>query len=176
MDAYEQRLVKSIDSLKSKFSSVRTGRANPELLNSVKVDYYGAQMPLQQMASISVSEGNTLVVNVFDSGAVSSVDKALQMSDLGLNPQIDGSVIRLRLPDLTEERREELVRYVKKLSEESKVSLRNIRRDELDVIKQSDLSDDDKKRASDDVQKLLDNYSSNIDDLLKEKEVDIRNV
>jgi len=176
MNEFEQRLNKSLENLQVKFSSVRTGRANPDLLNSVKVDYYGASMPLQQMASISVSEGNTLVVNVFDSGAISAIDKALQMSDLGLNPQVDGSVIRLRLPDLTEQRREELVKYVKKLSEEAKVSLRNIRRDELDAIKQSDSSEDEKKRSSDDVQKLLDSYITNIDNLLKEKEVDIRNV
>jgi len=163
--------------VKSKFVSIRTGRANPDLLSSVVVQYYGATVPLQQLGSISVSDGNTLVVNIFDSGAISSVEKAIMSSDLGLNPQTDGSIIRLRLPDLTEDRRNELVKYVKKLSEEGKVSLRNIRRDELDAIKkQNDLSDDDKKRASESIQKLLDQYIIKVDDLVKQKEDEIRTI
>ena len=118
MTEFEQRFEKTLDNLKSKFLGVRTGRANPDLLASIRVDYYGSMLPLQQLANVSVSEGNTLLVNVFDSGAVSAIEKALQASDLGLNPQVDGAIIRLRLPDLTEDRREELVRYVKKIAEE----------------------------------------------------------
>jgi ribosome recycling factor len=141
------------------------------------VQYYGATVPLQQLGSVSVSDGNTLVVNVFDAGAISSVEKAIMSSDLGLNPQTDGAIIRLRLPDLTEDRRNELVKYVKKLSEEAKVSLRNIRRDELDAIKkQDDLSDDDKKRASESIQKLLDQYIAKVDDLVTQKEDEIRTI
>ena len=177
MQSFEERLNKTLDNVKSKFVSIRTGRANPDLLSSVVVQYYGANVPLQQLGSVSVSDGNTLVINIFDSGAISSVEKAIMSSDLGLNPQTDGSIIRLRLPDLTEDRRNELVKYVKKLSEEGKVSLRNIRRDELDAIKkQDDLSDDDKKRASESIQKLLDQYIVKVDDLVKQEEDEIRTI
>ncbi|MEC8677645.1 MAG: ribosome recycling factor [Candidatus Margulisiibacteriota bacterium] len=177
MSALNDRLTKTLDNLKTKFMSIRTGRANPDLLSSIKVDYYGASLPIQQLASVSVSDGNTLVVNVFDAGAVSAVEKSIMASDLGLNPQTDGSIIRLRLPDLTEERRNELVKYVKKLSEEGKVALRNIRRDEMDAIKkQDDLSDDDKKRESDSIQKILDQFIVKVDDLVKEKETEIRTI
>ena len=177
MQSFEERLNKTLDNVKSKFVSIRTGRANPDLLSSVVVQYYGATVPLQQLGSISVSDGNTLVINIFDSGAISSVEKAIMSSDLGLNPQTDGSIIRLRLPDLTEDRRNELVKYVKKLSEEGKVSLRNIRRDELDAIKKKDdLSDDDKKRAFESIQKLLDQYIIKVDDLVKQKEDEIRTI
>lgn len=177
MQSFEERLTKTLDNVKSKFVSIRTGRANPDLLSSVVVQYYGATVPLQQLGSVSVSDGNTLVVNIFDAGAISSVEKAIMSSDLGLNPQTDGSIIRLRLPDLTEDRRNELVKYVKKLSEEGKVSLRNIRRDELDAIKkQDDLSDDEKKRASESIQKLLDQYIVKVDDLVKQKEDEIRTI
>ena len=177
MSALNDRLTKTLDNLKTKFMSIRTGRANSDLLSSIKVDYYGASLPIQQMASVSVSDGNTLVVNVFDAGAVSAVEKAIMSSDLGLNPQTDASIIRLRLPDLTEERRNELVKYVKKLSEEGKVALRNIRRDEMDAIKKKDdLSDDDKKRESDSIQKILDRFIVKVDDLVKEKETEIRTI
>jgi len=177
MSELNDRLNKTLDNLKTKFMSIRTGRANPDLLSSIKVDYYGATLPIQQLASVSVSDGNTLVVNVFDAGAVSAVEKAIMSSDLGLNPQTDGTIVRLRLPDLTEERRNELVKYVKKLSEEGKVALRNIRRDEMDAIKkQDDLSDDDKKRESDSIQKILDQFIVKVDDLVKDKETEIRTI
>ncbi|MEK9727072.1 MAG: ribosome recycling factor [Candidatus Margulisiibacteriota bacterium] len=177
MSAFEDRLIKTIDNLKTKFMSIRTGRANPELLSSIVVEYYGATVPLQQLSSVSVSDGNTLVVNVFDAGAVTAVEKAILSSDLGLNPQTEGAIIRLRLPDLTEERRSELVKYIKKLSEEGKVSLRNIRRDELDALKkQDDLSDDEKKRLSDSVQKTLDQFIVKVDELVKDKETEIRTI
>lgn len=177
MQSFEERLSKTLDNVKSKFVSIRTGRANPDLLSSVVVEYYGAMVPLQQLGSVSVSDGNTLMVNIFDAGAVSAVEKAIMSSDLGLNPQTDGSIIRLRLPDLTEDRRNELVKYVKKLSEEGKVALRNIRRDELDVIKkQDDLSEDDKKRASESIQKTLDQFIVKVDDLVKQKEEEIRTI
>lgn len=177
MQSFEDRLSKTLENVKEKFVSVRTGRANSGLLSSVVVEYYGATVPLQQLGSVSVSDGHTLVINVFDAGAISSIEKAIMSSDLGLNPQTDGSTIRLRLPDLTEDRRNELVKYIKKLSEEGKVSLRNIRRDELDSIKkQDDLSDDDKKRASDSIQKLLDRYIVKVDDLVTQKEKEIRTI
>ena len=177
MQQLDERLSKTIENLKQKFQTVRTGRANPDLLASVKVEYYGSLVPLQQVGNVSSSEGNTLIVNVFDGSAISSVEKAILQSDLGLNPQTDGSTIRLRLPDLTQDRREELVRYVKKIAEEAKVALRNIRRDELDSIKKDDsFSDDEKKRESETVQKRLDTFINQIDDLIKQKEEEIRTI
>ncbi|MGA0242136.1 MAG: ribosome recycling factor [Candidatus Marinamargulisbacteria bacterium] len=177
MSSFSDRLNKTVDNLTSKFASVRTGRANPSLLSSIVVDYYGASIPIQQLASVNASDGTTLVVNVFDRAAVSAVEKAIMVSDLGLNPQTDGTIIRLRLPDLTEERRNDLVKYIKKLSEEGKVALRNIRRDELDAIKKDGvLSDDEKKRQSEAIQKQLDGYILKIDGLVKEKEADIRTI
>ena len=177
MQLFEERLSKTLDSVKSKFVSIRTGRANPGLLSSIVVEYYGAMVPLQQLSAVSVSDGNTLMVNVFDAGAVLAIEKAILSSNLGLNPQTDGSIIRLRLPDLTEDRRNELVKYVKKLSEEGKVALRNIRRDELDSLKkQVGLSEDDKKRQSDVIQKELDDYIVKVDGLVKEKEDEIRTI
>ena len=177
MQLLEDRFSKTVDSFKTKIMSVRTGRPSPDLLSSIVVEYYGAMVPIQQLGSISVADGNTLMVNVFDAGAVASVEKAIMASDLGLNPQADGSIVRLRVPDLTEDRRNELVKYIKKLSEDAKVSLRNIRRDEIDAIKKnSDLSDDEKKRQSDAVQKVLDEYTATVDDLVKVKEDEIRTI
>ena len=177
MQSLNDRLSKTLDNLKSKFDSVRTGRANPNLLSSVVVEYYGSTVPIMQMASVSASDGHTLLVNVYDSGAVSSVEKAIMASNLGLNPQTDGSLIRLRLPDLTQERRDELVKYIKKLAEEGKVALRNIRRDGIDAIKKDEAaSDDDKKRDTEAVQKLLDSYVGKIDHLVESKETEIRTI
>ena len=164
MSDTNKRMQKSLDNLVSKFMTIRTGRANPELLDSIKVDYYGSALPIKQLGSVSVSDGNTLVINVFDGGAVQAVEKAVLTSDLGLNPQTEGSTIRLRLPDLTQDRRDELFKYTKKLAEEGKVSLRNIRRDAMDQLKkQDDLSDDQKKRETDQVQQVLDQYSIKVD-------------
>jgi ribosome recycling factor len=177
MSSYESRLNKTLDNLITKLMGVRAGRANPELLAPIVVSYYGTTVPLKQLASVSTSDGNTLVINVFDRGAVSSVEKAILISDLGLNPQTDGAMIRLRLPDLTEERRHDLIKYVKKLAEEGKVALRNIRRDELETLKrQDDVSDDEKKRQSERIQKALDGYISKVDDVVKKKEAEIRTI
>jgi ribosome recycling factor len=177
MPSFEDRMIKTLESVKSKFMTIRTGRAHPDLLASVVVDFYGATVPLTQMGSVSVSEGHTLLVNVFDRAAVTSVEKAIMASNLGLNPQTDGALIRLRLPDLTESRRNELVKYIKKLSEDGKVSLRNIRRDELDLIKKNDeLSDDERKRQSTSIQTVLDRFIAKVDDLVKQKEDEIRTI
>ena len=177
MSDTNKRMQKSLDNLVSKFMTIRTGRANPELLDSIKVDYYGSALPIKQLGSVSVSDGNTLVINVFDGGAVQAVEKAVLTSDLGLNPQTEGSTIRLRLPDLTQDRRDELVKYTKKLAEEGKVSLRNIRRDAMDQLKkQDDLSDDQKKRETDQVQQVLDTFISKVDTLVKQKEDEILSI
>ena len=156
MQEFETRLKKTVDVIKEKFGSVRTGRADPNLLNTVVVDYYGSQVPIQQLGAISVVEGNTFVVNVYDHSSVSAIEKAIQISNLGLTPNIDGGVIRMKLPDLTEERREELVKVARKMAEEGKVSLRNIRRDSLDQIKNDGHSEDEEKQANDEIQKLTD--------------------
>ena len=173
MQELEEKLNRTIESTKTKLSSIRTGRANPDLLSRILVDYYGSSVPLQQVANVSVIEGNTFVLNIFDQGAVQSVEKAILQSDLGLNPQTDGAVIRLRLPDLTEERRKELTKLVKQQCEEGKIALRNIRREYLDKIKQDNLSEDELKSQQDGAQKTIDKFTQQIDSLSSEKEQEI---
>lgn len=174
MSELTARLTKTVDDLTTKLKSVRTGRARPDLLTSVFVDYYGTNVPIKQLASITVADGSVLMLNVFDRGAVSAIEKAIMMSSLGLNPQTDGSIIRLQIPPLTEDRRMELVKYTKKLSEDAKVALRNIRRQEMDLIKKDDtVSDDDKKRESDRIDGHVNRYMQTIDDLIKDKQADI---
>ena len=170
----ESKMKKTIESTKSKFSTVRTGRANPELLNRISVEYYGASVPIVQVANISVSEGNTLILNVFDRNAVESVEKSIMKSDLNITPQTEGSIIRLRLPDLTEDRRQELLKIIKNQAEEGKVALRHLRRDFLDGIKKDDsVSEDEEKKYQEDIQKLTDQYASEIDTMVKEKETEL---
>ena len=176
MQDFKEKLNKTIDSTKSKFSTIRTGRANPDLLSRIQVEYYGSKVPINQVANISVAEGNTLVVNIFDQGAVQSVEKAIQKSDLGITPQTDGNVIRLRLPDLNEERRKELTKVVRQQCEEGKIALRNIRRDYFDFLKNDDLSEDMLKSSQDSAQKLIDDYTKKLDDITSEKEAEILTV
>lgn len=177
MSELESKMKKTIEATKSKFASIRTGRANPELLSRIQVEYYGSMVPLNQTANVSVQDGNMFIISVFDANAITSVQKAIQNSDLGLNPNTEGSVIRLQLPDLTEERRTELNKIVKKEAEEGKVALRNQRRDYLDNIKrQDDATDDDIKHETNQVQKLIDKYTSEIDSLAQEKEAEIMQV
>ena len=172
--AFIDRLKKTVESTEQKLASIRTGRANPDLLSRIMVDCYGSQVPIQQLASISAQDGNMLLLNVFDRGSLESVAKAIQRSDLGLTPQTDGNVIRLRLPELTEQRRLELVKVVKQQGEEGKVAIRNIRRDAIDGIKKDEeLSDDEKKREQNGIQKKVDEYSLEIDKLCDEKEKEI---
>ncbi len=144
------------------------------------VEYYGAKVPLNQVAAVSVTDSTLLSVNVFDASAVSHVEKAILTSDLNLNPQVDGNVVRLKLPDLTEDRRKELVKLVKKEGEDAKVILRNIRRDCLDTLKDQEknkeISEDDLKRQTDDAQKIIENYTKQIDELVSKKEADILTV
>lgn len=177
MSDLNEKMQKSIDSFKHRLTGIRTGRANPDLLASIKVDYYGSLTPLPQLANVSASDNSTLVINVYDASAVQAVEKAIMTSDLNLNPQVDGGVIRLRLPDLTEERRKELIKVIKKEAEDCKVSLRNIRRDYLDSIKKDDnKNDDDLKHETDKVQKVIDQFSKDIDDLVSSKESEILKV
>mgnify|MGYP001501058015 FL=1 len=180
MENLETRMQKTILDLEKKFSSLKTGRANPDMLNSIQVEYYGSMVPIQQLATISVNEGTQFVLNVFDSNSIKSIEKALMSSTLDLNPQTDGNVIRISLPELTEERRKDLVKVVKQYSEEAKISLRNIRRDALDnnklQEKNNEITEDDLKKGNSDIQDITNKYSAKIDSLIKTKETEILTV
>ena len=138
MDFLKERMSKSIENFKHQLVGLRTGRATPEMLNPIQVEYYGSTVPLKQVASISVPENRTLLLNVFDKNAVKEVEKSILASNLGLNPNVDDNLIRIQLPELTEERRKELVKHISKLAEDSKIAIRNIRRDHIDEIKESE--------------------------------------
>lgn len=172
-----ERMDKAIESYERDLSTVRTGRTNPTMLDRVQFDYYGTPTPINQMASISVQEGRQLVIKPYDTSTMKDIEHAILESDLGLNPQSDGSVIRLNVPALTEERRKEFVKQVKKYAENAKVAIRNIRRDANDDIKKlSDVSEDEKKRAQEDIQKQTDRYTKKIDEIAAVKEKDIMTV
>lgn len=173
-----QKMEAAVDHVASEFSTVRTGRANPQLLQRITVEYYGSQTPLQQLASISVPEPRLLVVQVYDKGALGDVEKALQQSDLGLNPSNDGSVIRIAFPPLTEERRKDLIRVVKNMAEEGRVAVRNIRRhakSEMESL-HGEISDDDIRRGEESLQELTDKTTDRIDSLLSKKEDELTEV
>ena len=168
------KMGKAVDVLKGNFSAIRTGRANPALIENIMVDAYGSKMPLQQLASITAPEARMLLVNPFDKSNTQLVEKAIQTADLGLNPQDDGHLIRIVLPDLNEERRKEFVKQIKQYAEEARVSVRNVRRDAMEEIKKNeDLSDDLKHNEQDDVQKQTNSFISQIDELAATKESEV---
>jgi len=173
----ENKMKKSIEVFKEELKSIRAGRANPALLDQVTVDYYGTPTPLKQLASITAPEPRLLVVQPWDAKLIPTIEKAILKSDLGLNPSNDGKVIRLPIPLLTEERRKELVKLVKKSSETAKVSVRNIRRETIDAIKKmeknKELSEDDRKAAENEIQKITDKYIDQIDELTEKKEEEL---
>jgi ribosome recycling factor len=175
-----RRMDRSVENTQQEFNSVRTGRASTALLDRISVDYYGQQTPLQQLATINVPEPRMLTIQPFDPNSVSSIERAIQQSDLGLTPSNDGKVIRLPIPQLTEERRKELVKVVRHLAEEGKVAVRNVRRDVMHHLKElvdnGDVGADEEHRAEDRVQKLTDEHTHSIDDLLKRKEAEIMEV
>lgn len=175
-----EKMDKAIQAYTRELATVRAGRANPSLLDRVQVEYYGALTPLNQLATISVPEARLLVVQPFDKSTVSDVEKAIQKADLGLTPSNDGSVIRIAIPALTEERRAELVKLVKKYAEEAKVAVRNVRRDANDELKKleksGDLTEDDLRAYTDDVQSETDKRVKKIDEITKEKEKEIMEV
>lgn len=174
----EHKMEMAIDHVATEFSTVRTGRANPQLLQRIHVDYYGSPTPLQQLASIAVPEPRLLVVNPFDRSTVSDIERAIQQSDLGLNPTNDGSVIRIAFPPLTEERRKDLIKVVKHMAEEGRVAVRNIRRHlktDMEAL-HGEISDDDIRRGEDDMQKLTDRFVVKIDHLLAGKEEELLEV
>lgn len=171
------KILKTLEAVKKTFASIRTGRASPSLLDHVNVEYYGTSVPLKQLANVSVPEPRLIVIQPYDKSSTKDIEKAIQKSDLGLNPNSEGGVIRLNMPQPTEERRAELVKLVKKESENGKVAVRNIRKDILLEIKtRSDAekwSEDRKKREEEELQKLTDKYISEIDKLLSVKESEI---
>jgi ribosome recycling factor len=173
----KQRMIKTVETLKKDFSRIRTGRATPSLLEGLTVEYYGSPMPINQVANISVPEARLMIIQPWEKSMLGPIEKAIQASDLGLNPQNDGNLIRLPIPPLSEERRKELVKNCKKISEDNKVAVRNIRRDSNEKVKTSeknkDITQDESKKAQDRIQKLTDEYIKVVDDMLlvKEKEV-----
>lgn len=177
MNSGKEKMEKAIGTLKKSFASVRTGRANPLILEKVTVDYYGAPTPLRQMAQVTVQEGTTLVIAPFDKSILKEVEKAIIKADLGITPNSDGIVVRLPFPPLTTDKRKEIAKDVKKLGEEAKVSIRNIRRDMTDDVKKAEkaenLPEDAVKDAQDSIQKLTDKYTKTVEDLCAEKEKEV---
>jgi ribosome recycling factor len=165
----EERMQKAVDVLHKEFAGVRTGRANPALLDRITVDYYGVESPLKQISSISIVEGSQLFIKPYDKSLLKKIEQAIYASDLGLNPQNDGIGIRLILPQPTEERRRELIRDVEKMGEQAKVAVRNIRRDTNDKLKKIGLSEDDEKGYIEDVQELTDTFVKKVDTEVKDK-------
>jgi len=180
LDRAEQHMKSSVDVLRKELTGIRTGRASPGLVEGLHVDYYGTETPLKQLANISVPEARTLVVQPYDRGAMANIEKAIMKSDLGLTPNNDGQVIRLVIPRLTEERRKDLVKVVRKQVEDGRVAVRNVRRDGIEHLKglekDKTLSADDEKRAQERLQKLTDTYIKQIDDIGHAKEAEVMEV
>ena len=174
---YARRMDKALDHLQDEFGAVRAGRANAKVLDRITVEYYGSETPLNGVATISTPDARTLVVQPWDTKLLKDIQKAIQSSDLGINPQNDGRVIRLVFPQLTEERRKDLTKQVKKYAEDAKVAMRNIRRDGMDHVKKlkknSEITEDDQKKAEKDLQVLLDKYIKKVDDALAAKEKEL---
>jgi ribosome recycling factor len=176
----KERMAKSVEATLNQFGTVRTGRANPHLLDRVMVDYYGAQTPLKQMATLSAPEARLLTVTPYDKSAMKSIEKAIRDSDLGLNPSNDGNIIRLSVPELTEERRKELVKMTRHIAEEGRIGIRNARRDVMHDLRElkteGEIGADDEKRAEAELQKLTDEMVAELDAHLKTKEAEILEV
>ena len=177
---YEEKMKKSIESVANDFAAVRAGRANASVLNRIHVDYYGTPTPISQMASIAVPDSRTLTIQPWDKGGIALIEKAIFKSDLGLTPVNDGKLIRIVMPPLTEERRKELGKVARKYSEEGKVAVRNVRRDANDSVKKLEkdktITEDEQKRATDDVQKLTDKFVAEVDKRCATKEKEIMEI
>ena len=177
---YNDKMQKTIDHLESEFATIRAGRANPHVLDRIKVDYYGTPTPVQQVGNISIPEPRIIVIQPWEKSLLKEIEKAIQMSDIGINPTNDGQVIRLVFPELTEERRKELVKDVKKKGEADKVAIRNIRRDGNDAFKKlaksEDISEDEIIQLEDELQKLTDKFIKTVDDMVDAKSKDILTV
>lgn len=175
-----QKMTKSMESLSNNLSKIRTGRAHPSILDAITVEYYGQEVPLNQVANIKIEDAKTLQLNVWEKNMIKEVEKSIISSDLGLNPAVSGNLIRIPLPPLTEERRKELVKLVKQEGENCKVSVRNIRRDAnsklKQLLKEKSISEDDEKRSEEDIQKLTDSNIKQIDERIIEKEKDLMQI
>jgi len=179
-DEYESKMKKTVEVLQSQYSTVRAGRANPAVLDQVKVDYYGTPTPINQIAGISTPDPRTLMITPWDANSLKPIEKAIMTSELGINPANDGRVIRLQFPQPTEERRKELIKQIHKQAEDSKVAIRNIRRDAVEKFKaqkkKSEITEDDLEITEKDLQKLTDNYISEIGKIAQKKETDIKEI
>ena len=173
----EQKMTKSVESFRNNLAKIRTGRAHPSILDNIKVDYYGNESPLSQVSSIKAEDARTLLLVVWEKDMVSKVETAILNSDLGLNPAVAGTNIRIPLPPLTEERRMDYIKLVKNEAEQTRVAIRNIRRDAnakaKDLVKKKEISEDDEKNMNESIQKLTDQYIANVEDILKDKETDL---
>lgn len=180
LEQFKDKMTKSVESLQAEYVTIRAGRANPHILDKISVDYYGQPTNLQSVANISVSEARTLVIQPWESSLIKEIEKAILIADLGLTPSNDGKLIRLTFPELTEERRKELVKDVKKKGENAKVAIRNIRRDANDMIKKqqkaNEISEDEQKDAENEIQKLTDKYVAEIDGMIEDKSKEIMTV
>lgn len=176
----EERMNRRIDHLNNEYSAIRAGRANPAVLDKVTVDYYGAPTPINQLAAVSVTEARTLMIQPWDVSVLTPIERAIQMSDVGINPQNDGKALRMVFPPLTEERRKELVKDIKELAEEAKVGIRNVRRDAVDKFKamkkNSEITEDDLKQAEKKTQDLTDKFVKEIDAIAEKKQKEIMSI
>lgn len=177
---YEEKMQKCVDYLVADFAAIRAGRANPNVLNKVRVDYYGTPTPIQQVANVSVPEPRMIQIAPWDRSLIKAIEKAIMTSELGINPSNDGTVIRLIFPEVTEERRKQLAKDVKKKGEEQKVAVRNVRRDGVDAVKKmekaSEVTEDDRKDLEDQLQKMTDKFVKNIDKAVEDKTKEIMTV
>lgn len=176
----EDRMEKAVGAYERNLSEIRAGRANPAVLNKVKIDYYGVSTPISQVAGVSVPEARLIVIQPWDASVLKEIEKAILTSDIGINPNNDGKVIRLAFPELTEERRKELVKDIKKMAEEAKVAVRSVRRDGIDEFKtkqkNSEITEDDLKVAESEIQKLTDTKIADIDAILEKKEKEVMSI
>ncbi len=177
---FEEKMMKSISVYEENLSEIRAGRANPAILNKISIDYYGTPTPINQVAGISVPEARLIVIQPWDASILKEIEKEILKSDIGINPNNDGKVIRLAFPELNEERRKEIVKDIRKMAEEAKVAIRSIRRDALDeakaMQKNSEISEDELKMAEDKIQKLTDKYVDEIDSILEKKEKEVMSI
>jgi len=180
LTAAERRMQGALDSARREFSTIRTGRANPAILDRIEVEAYGSRMPLRSVANVNVPEPRLLTVTPFDPGTIKAIERAIDTSDIGLNPQNDGKIIRLPVPELTEDRRKQMVKRARNMAEESRVSIRNVRRDEMrdlqELKKMGEISEDDERRAEAELQQLTSSYVARIDATLTEKEAELLEV
>ena len=176
----EEKMEKTVEVFSEKLSEVRAGRANPAILNKIRIDYYGTQTPINQVAAISVTEASLIVIQPWDMSALKEIEKAILASDIGINPNNDGKVIRLAFPELNEERRKEIVKDIRKMGEEAKVAIRNTRREGIDkaksMQKNSEITEDELKQAENEIQKMTDKYIEEIDEVLEKKEKEVMSV